>query len=358
MKNKSRDKILILPHIGNAYGHLIRSGQFVGANNSKGASYFMACPENINDEELRHIPDYVNIISHASRFSVSSTSGSLDFDGLSNVIDDYTRIAKSVNPSIIVGSPGILAGRIATAVETPWIALAHGCYLPIPSVVKQSSDRITDLANLAWSTARAGISDVLRVISNNDNVSWAELRGEAQVLIPNRSYREPSQIGRHIGSRMPEIGWSEGDPCSLLITLCSSGENCIPKSFLTYLTKRYDDIVITGPTDSSFELDDIEYVGSEYSISSLVGPSTTVITHGGHGTLRSVNGAQRVIMMPGDIDQLCNSIIAHSTLGYELVSVNEWFGRLNSSSPFKRYINWGSVREYMSTKNVYKKSRL
>ncbi len=59
--------------------------------------------------------------------------------------------------------------------------------------------------------------------------------------------------------------------------------------------------------------------------------------------MQAISSAKRVIMIPGDFDQLYNSIIAHAVKGWELVFDKDWFEIADSGEVFRREIRWNNL---------------
>ena len=340
-------RILILPHVGTAYGHLIRLARFVGERYfDEEAELFFVIPSHAQEMASRFIDTRrAHSVFCNSSFSITSETGRIDLRALRKVHHDNLAICQGVAPDLILGSPGIAAGILGQLTNTAWEAVTHGLYLPLPSFIESDRENVGSLGHFAyrvWCVARQAIDCIVRTTTGDRCYSWENLqtRGKTTVL----SYDE----GVTRSLNCPPVNtegfeqWKDG-PADLLITRCSGGRTPPPpESFLRKAARVFDKVVVSGDPIGD-PIAGIQFVGNRYAYESLVGENTTVISHGGHGTIRSVRSAKTVILIPGDLDQLYNSICAHQALGYRLVISKSWVTRLSSSSPFRRIVDWDVI---------------
>ena len=340
-------RILVIPHVGSAYGHLIRIGEVLGARYRQAQCVYVAIPKTVSSAAASHLPPNVNLLTYDSRPTVTSKTGRFDFQGFLDLFEIDKAFYQVVRPDLIVGDPGIRAAVLGERTKTPWQAIMHGCYLPIPTrlISKQFSDiNLRNIATLAWDLVEEHIDRLLSLVPQGRLPVWRELCRRGQVLVPNSSYAEPCENATHLGRKLQKIGFGHGIPFRCVITVCSSGESVIPKDVLIKLAEIYGEVAVIGPTEQR-PVDGVYYMGSTIDVATVVGPETTVFCHGGHGTLRSVGHARRVIIAPGDVDQLCNALIAHAYLGMELALGGTWLQRLRASNPFQRRVDWDGLRK-------------
>jgi len=340
------NRILTLPHIGTAFGHLVRIGEYIQTfYNNRTDEVFVVVPKEAEVHARRHLPLFAKIILQDSCFSVNNPTGKIDCEAFKKVLDENFQICASLSPDLIIGSPGIYAGLIGAKCRIPWRGLMHGCYLPLSPLFEQEKNvegSIGLFAANVWQVARKGIDSIVKLFSDGAFSTWSELQASGDILIPNSEESEPSELGLNIGNLHSRIGWNSAKPVSLLITTCSDGNTKIPVDFLKEAVKAYGDVVISGSLlQESIPRVHCIYNSTDYR--SLVGPQTTVICHGGHGTIQNIRGAGRVILIPGDIDQLYNSLVAHKVFSYEIALSDSWHKRLFSQNPYRRFIDWSAL---------------
>lgn len=346
MGNQTKTRLLVIPHVGTALGHLIRTGEVLNTLYGDVPDIFVCIPESAINSAKRHMPARVQFLTYPIRPTVTGRSGRLDEQGFLNLLRLDFEFFKKVRPNLILGDPGIRTGLLGERVGAQWAALMHGCYLPRPHQLKDSclvSENVKSLSELAWIVATKLLDHLVQLGSRHKIGSWAELRSRGNVLIPNTPDAEPSEIGHHIGSCLPKIGFVKGAHAKCVMTLCSSGDTQIPRQVLEHLIAKFGKLSIVGVSTGVQRCNGVEFLDTQYRLDSVVGPETTVICHGGHGSLKAVRNAHRVIIVPGDLDQLCNALTAHVQWGAELAIGDTWSRRLLSVQPLHRFTEWDDL---------------
>lgn len=346
----ANNTVLVIPHVGSAYGHLIRTGELLSKRYLEYEHVFLCVPSGALSFAKSHMPSHIKYWTYDIRPTVTSKSGDLDNEGFLALLKLDKNAYDRIRPSLIVGDPGIRAGLLGEYTGTRWEALMHGCYLPLPCSFKNApyiNMSLGRLATMAWSLVTRELDKLVRLGSNNAIPNWDDLRQRGTVLIPNSMEAEPNFVGTHLGDEFNRIGFSSGSEYPCVVTLCSSGESDVPQEVVQYLVNRYKKIAIIGSLNRDHDIRNVHFLGSSVATESLVGPNTTVITHGGHGTLKAVRQAKRIIALPGDIDQLCNTLVALVCFNLELASETRWLERLTSPHPFRRIMDWAGLIDYL-----------
>lgn len=334
-----RKKILILPHIGTAYGHLIRLSKLAsGRYYDKNLDIFFVVPNHVKKMAKRFVDtSQFKLIFCKNFFSVTSKTGSIDYKAMGDVLEEYLKITKTINPDLIIGSPGIEASVVGTSLDIPWESITHGLYLPNPlsiEIYKNDINSLEHLASQVWKVARKSIDSIVLNATKKEFTTWNEIQSTGKVT-PVYSEKNQGNINKKLFKE-----W-ENKPVDLLITKCSDGLTSLPSlDFLKKISKFYSSIAITDYQKNE-KINNICFIGNNYSYQSLIDDKTIVICHGGCGTIEAVEKAKKVIIIPGDLDQLYNSIIAQKNLGYSIFISKSWYSRLNSPNPFKREVDWG-----------------
>lgn len=339
-------RLLVIPHVGTAYGHLIRVGELLNTRYGDCDEIFVSIPKSAFGMAKLHMPVRVKFLTYGIRPTVTSRGGKLDVAGFLKLVELDRRFGSEIQPSLIIGDPGIRAGLLGERMGIPWEALMHGCYLPMPEELRRQrsivSSNIGRLAKLAWNLAQTALDQLVRLGSTDSLRFWSELRQRGRILIPNSPEAEPCDFGVHTGDIFPRLGFSAGREFPCVVTLCSSGDVAVPPKVLQQLVRLYGEVAVIGPARECL-IRGVRFLGTRFATQTVVGKGTIVICHGGHGTLKAVKQAQRVIVVPGDIDQLCNALIAFATWQPELVVGQSWVERLNSDTPFRRIVDWNEL---------------
>lgn len=339
-------RLLVIPHVGTAYGHLIRVGELLNTRYDDFDEVFVSVPESALDMARLHMPARVKFLTYGIRPTVTSRGGRLDVAGFAKLVEFDRRFGSEIQPNLIIGDPGLRAGLLGERMGIPWEALMHGCYLPMPEELRRlrplASSKIKRLAELAWNLADTTLDQLVRLGSNGKLRFWSELRRRGRVLIPNSPEAEPCEFGVHTGDLLPRLAFSAGTEFPCVVTLCSSGDVAVPPKVLQQLVRVYGEVAVLGPAREYF-LRGVRFLGTKFATQTVVGKNTIVICHGGHGTLKAVKQARRVIVVPGDIDQLCNALVAFATWQSELVVGQHWIERLESDTPFRRIVDWNEL---------------
>ena len=340
----ARQRVLVIPHIGTAYGHLIRTGEIV-RERCRDAETYVCLPRTALDIAARYLPEGVVPVPYEQRPTVTNASGRLDLDGFRSLLASDRRICSEVEPDLLLGDPGIRAGILGLSSAIPYEMILHGCYLPLPGGLAHEvavNSMAGRLAAAVWSVAERSL-DALVGIALEAQAGWANLRSKGTVLIANDEFAEPCEFGTHLGSRTTRIGFSAApSPVSCVVTVCSSGDVDVPDWVLREIVEHFGEVTVVGPSRRR-EIGGVRFTGDLVAIESLVGPTTVVVTHGGHGTLKGSRRAARIIVAPGDLDQLANGLVAKTYCGAEVAAGDQWLERLNGDRPFMRAVDWDAL---------------
>jgi hypothetical protein len=342
MKNKKR--ILVLPHIGTAYGHLVRSAEFINDYFKSDPSYdiYMAVSDSAIEFAKAHIPDDIIIIKRFVIATVNNKSGFLDIESFKKLVEEDSSLVLRVNPDIIISDPGIQAAILWYKFKKPWIGIVHGCYLPKP-FLPNMDENLLELTNKLWMKIEYSLDTLIQIGTGRSDLTWKIAQKTGKLIVLNQFSNEPlSPHVEYYEKSITKIGWHNSTEVDLLVTCGSSGEVEPDDDFIERLKPYYQNITVAGSVNKK-EANGITYIGNNFNFGSLVGDHTTVITHAGHGTLKAISKAKRVIMIPGDLDQLSNAIVAHIYKKWDIIYDRNWFEILNSPNPFYRKIFWNNI---------------
>lgn len=335
------DRVLVLPHVGTAMGHVIRTGEYIRRFPS--AEYYVAVPRVHTDIARRFLPSGTQVLVRDAWFSVNSADGSLDVRAFREVIGADIIDCKTICPDWLLGDPGLRAAIVGTRMKLPWRALAHGCYLPMPRWVRDGDGELAALGRDAWAVAGKGISTLLHSVAS-DWLSWEDLRKSGEVIVPDWPGQElPSDFPVIRTPRLiPTLGRESGVLSAIVVATSSGLPVAPPREVLEVLAKSSGDVAVVGAS-SGPEIAGVRYLSDRFALHSLVGDRTIAIVHGGYGTVGTVTGrAERVLALPQDLDQLCNVIVS-STAGVETVPPGTLRRVIEPSRGLRREPFWPSL---------------
>lgn len=332
--------ILVFPHIGTALGHFVRTMEYLNTYyQHSDAPIYVVLPENLVQKLDAHIPSWINrknIIRRKHRVSINNPEGRLLIEQFKQYFVEDEMIHQQINPSLLITDPGIQGAILHHKFNTPWINITHGVYRPLPFNI---SDELKPLAEEVWRYLNQAFNQLIQLGIGSPYGNWNELRHTA--------IREEL-----LQKKMQKCGWKVSNrPYNVLVTCCSADEVCPPSDFLSNLKQRYSDIAVAGISIGKAKrqgmVSNVTYVGNEIRYDSLIDSHSMVITHGGFGTLQMVSQANRIIIIPSDLDQLCNAIIFCSDPSYreksELLFGRDWHYSLHNN-PFRRFVEWDNIR--------------
>lgn len=335
------DKVLILPHVGTSYGHIYRIIDFIGLSYSNKDNITLVLPKHAIKRFRNFIPKHVKVYQRQVNGSICSKNGILNIKNFIDVMEENNRIFNSIKPTQIIGDPGIQASILSQKYQVSWRGIMHGCYLPIPKI-STISNNVKSLMDLTWEKIHNYLDKLVEIGTNGVFSSWVDILKTGEILIP-QSYYKFNNIGTHIELHKNNNGWKIGEPVELLITCCSNGQVYPSYDFIKRLTKYKDKVTLAGVKKNYFKTRKLNILGNKYLYNTLVDRNTTVLTHCGCGTLNLIKEAKNVKMIPGDLDQLCNALIAHSVLGWEIIFDKNWIKILNGNKPFIRKVYWENI---------------
>ena len=333
------ERILVLPHIGTALGHFIRTIEYLNTvYRNREDSIYIALPDELVEQLDTQIPIWIkreNIIKRKYHVSVNNSEGRLLTEQFQQYFAEDERIHKQIKPTLIISDPGIQGAILYQKFHTPWINISHGVYRPLPYMI---NDNLKSFAQVVWSYLNNAFDTLIQLGTGMPSCSWDNLRKTA--------CREEL-----LQEKMQKYGWQKSDRTfELVITCCSANEVYPTPTFLCKLKQQYSDIAVAGISIDIAKkqgmVSGITYVGNNTRYDSLIDSHTTVITHGGFGTLQMITHANRIIIIPSDLDQLCKAIIFCSNPQYsektELVHGRDWIDSLRHN-PFKRFVEWDNI---------------
>ena len=338
-------RILLIPHIGTAFGHFFRLIQYAHHKyNSPEYQVYIIIPQPLIGSLTDHIPNWIHIVPRVANSSVHSDKGDLNVEGFKAVLGENQIIIDSIKPELIIGDPGIQAAILGVKNNVEWHGLMHGCYLPLPKLLNLPPTLLNTLYILN-ELISSNLDLLIKTATKGEFSKWEDLRLTGKTIIMNSLPIYDIAIGESLLLNDGIVSWQNEEPVDFLITCSSTGNYKPDNEFLSRLNLIIPNITIAG---SSLVIDNrisnIRNIGNKTSYYSLTNENTSVITHCGHGTLFAIRRALKVYMIPGDLDQLFNSILAFSSKNWKLIFDRDWDSTINSPFPFVRSYNWKNIK--------------
>ncbi|KXC08889.1 hypothetical protein JFY67_01510 [Porphyromonas gingivalis] len=321
------DRILVFPHIGTAWGHFIRTAEYINNTDfDSGVEIFMIVPKNVYPCVKRFIPSKVSVLLRDKQVTVNNPTGEILIEGFSEYFREDEILFNKIQPSLIISDPGIQGAILHHKFKVPWINISHGCYRDIPHI---NDPIIDELAKKTWETIGYSLDKLIKMGTGDASLSWQKLKVTA--------FKEELLSGT-----MKKHGWETGEKKAKLLITCGSADEVQPSSaFLDRLKNFFPNIVVAGSSMKGYR-EGISFIGNTTNYQSIIDSNTIVLTHGGFGTLKAVAHAGRVVTTPTDLDQLCNSIISFVENKSEFVFDRNWFEALDNK-PYCRSFCWDNV---------------
>lgn len=333
-------KILCIPHIGTAYGHLFRMQQVLQIEYGD-YEVEWAISKNHKNFIEKYLPSSSVVHYLDSHFSFTNEQGVIQKAQYLEWLNDLEKLIQLNKYELIVGDPGISASVVSLKTGIPWVGIMHGGYLDLNTKLLEQKGNwsvTNQLVIFAWSKAQKVLNTLINAGTNSVYTEWLDILETGRVLVPNVQDREPfSRLVEYVPyQNLQNKYWKDESERRFLITIKSSGSLGPSESLLRKIVSYYGECTICGPVKKQHYIQGVEYLNAS-SFSSLVGESTTVICHGGHGTLQTVVNAREVIIVPCDLDQLINSFIFERTVGAHVYLDQQLLNDLNGEKVLYRY---------------------
>lgn len=346
----SGKRVVILPHVGVAMGHLLRAIALrdVIAGDSE---TLLALPSKARPFVRQHFPavrcKWINWpFGHNEAIEV----------GLSNAIASLKSVTRSLDqlftkfrPDVVIGLPGFQTSVICELLQVPHVSVLHGPWLT-PDYELEDLSPGEKAVMKTWKRA-IQLSDTLsQIMAHAVGYTYRGYREwfERQEIYVAQSFSVPLKVKR------PTIGFLSRDygldnsshlPAGCISILFGSAIPDIDRSVVRAVRSLGFPIVIAGAR-RLWNYGDLFCVRS-IPATHLARMSVAAITHGGIGTIPAFAEAEvPQLFVPHDIDQAVNSILAsRSGLG-KSVDLTYW----SSRSPFGRArppVDLGEVQRFI-----------
>lgn len=314
-------RILIVTHIGETFGHLVRGLAVADALTSKGVAVEVAAAEAAADLLATWPVTYPH---HALNWAWSHNAGDANraSDQYVGRIIDTNRalllLLQSVRPDAVVGFPGAFTTQAARSLGIPHWSVIHAPYLaPLISLPDPfpAEERVLSFAR---GVCGRGAEHILHSIAGSLDVpdlTYPEYLGTEQIVVPQPAvpFRQSANI-RVVNFIRASYGASLTDvPDSVLADACyvtfGSGNPCDISSVVSAARRCFRHVILTGRTQSNVH-DDVIFRSSSAS-QYLAGRVKAVVSHGGIGTVGTfAEGGTPQLIIPTEIDQAVMAVFA------------------------------------------------
>lgn len=335
--------ILLIPHVGETFGHLADALALARAFSAGGHHVEIAA----NPRALS-LPDaaamrftYHPIAWSWSHNKYSTEGGNDELEG--SVIESVrgvTRVLQATKPDIVIGLPGVISTQACRSLGIHHISILHGVHLaPLLRLETPTSVESRIVAFVA-EICRRHLSKEMALISRTCDLPMLNfdqfVRTEAICCpLPDLKYLEKGPL-RVTGFLMASIGPAyptEEDLGETCYVTFGSGNPCNTSRILMLAREIFPKVLTSGRADTLGKVPDGVTVRPLVSNASLAGKVAAVISHGGVGTVGAFAGsATPHLIIPTEYSQAVMGIQASRmglarVIGLESLSERNRLGR-------------------------------
>lgn len=341
-------KVLFLVHIGETIGHLVRALSIADELSIRRASIVIACSPrgkrllNGWHKQYAHYPVTWSF-SHNS-CSASPPVPEHFYEGVRTSLVQCSDIIDFTKPDCVIGCPGIFTAQLAKARGVRHFSILHAPYVaPITKFIAlQEHER--SIVNFARSIFIDGVVDSIYERLSSDigmpSMSYIDYLINDEIFIAQggielcRSLPNIHRVNFIRGSYGPPYESENGRPQSTCYITFGSGNPCPIGGVISACATVFEKVIVSlgqshldGPVPKNVE------IYSAISSASLAGRVSTVISHGGIGTVGTfAEQGVRQVIIPTELDQAMMAIHARLLaialpLGLESWAQNPRLGR-------------------------------
>jgi len=322
-----RPRVLMVAHVGETLGHVVRGLVIADALASRGAEVHIAAAERattlIASNPYQH---------HAVPWAWSHND--LRWPVLPRQLSEIVRtnralldVMTAVDPDVVVSLPGVFTAQAAASLDLPHCSVAHGVYL---------SGLVSDrgMRPVAKAIIRAG----RRYFERQGSTIWHELASalalpplsyrawlrEAPLLVPDPFTPIPTRpnIARLSALRAGYGRKVTAEPGTCLVTF-GSGNSCAIGPIAFTAAKYFPNVLVVGRHARS-ELNHPRIHVAPTVDSRAVAPLVrAVISHGGLGTVGTFLGLPQLLIAT-ELDQATTALHAEEVGAADAIGLTRW----------------------------------
>lgn len=329
-------KILMIAHIGETLGHLIRGLAIADELTNYGHNVEFA-----TSREEEHIFLSNNIYkNYKIRWEFSHNSCNPDIptsDYLDKILEtnvDILNLLKEIQTDLIIGLPGIITSQLARKLKIPHISILHGPYLSPIVFLENASELESIVLEFARKIFIGGCVDIIyRNLSDEldfPKITYNEYLHTETIFVPQFGLPIKKLPNMHIvnfirASFGPKINFDSlelEDSCYITF---GSGNPCDITNIVEIARRVFKKVIVTtGNISLRNEFNGV--IAKPFiSSSSLTGKINVVISHGGIGTVGTFAEYKTPqIIIPTETDQATMAIFAKRLGIAEHLGLDSW----------------------------------
>jgi UDP:flavonoid glycosyltransferase YjiC (YdhE family) len=328
-------RVLLVAHVGQTVGHLIRTLTVAEALRDRGAAVTVA-----TDRRAHHLIAARGLAHAHVRWDWSHNDFRIDAPAntVARVLqtnEDLMRVMKDLPWDLVISAPGVFTAQAARAAGIRHLSLVHGVYLSklVDRRGLGSVERRILMLGESYFEHQAQLAfDALEHELDLPAFTYDEFLADEELLVPDPliPIRENANI-----LRVPFISGSYGPPPAAtlfsrpreacLVTF-GSGNPCDLSELVTSVRRHFSAVVVCSPRPVR---DAAGAVVVASAASSRLAPLVkAVVSHGGIGTLGTFAGAGvPQLILPTEIDQATTAVHAASAGLAHVHGLDAWTTR-------------------------------
>jgi UDP:flavonoid glycosyltransferase YjiC (YdhE family) len=340
-----RVRVLLVAHVGETVGHLVRGLAIGSALADMGADVEVAAPRRATwlirgwSPRFPHHEVYWDWSHNSCRLERPTPSY---LERVMRTNRDLARLLSASRPDMIVSLPGVFTAQLARKFAIPQLSVIHGPYLsPIVSLPNASRAELAVMA-LATSLMVGGCWDSIfsRLQTSLDlpGMTYWDFLAQERICVPqpnivferSGNIEQCDFVSASFGSSLPTS--SKGLSGSCYVTF-GSGNRCDISRVTSVLAKLYPSVIVsTGAmqANASSVVEGARLTATRFIASSeLVGRVSTVVSHGGIGTVGTFSASPSCsqVIIPTEVDQATMAVHASRSGLAEACGLQAWASR-------------------------------
>lgn len=316
-------RILIIPHIGETLGHVVRAIAIADELRLRGASVsFALAPRGVRFIQMQRMAYPTHVVnwgwSHNS-FNLENQSSAL-LEHTLQTVRELIEALDQIRPDLVIGMPGLASTQAARYLQIPHVSVLHGPYLaplldlPAPTPPER---RIVELARkMCYGPMNSCFSAASRTFGlpalDYDAFVQSEWLFVPQPGLPLPNWPNIWRTQFVRASFGPDLLQSEysGVPGTCYVTF-GSGNPCDITELVALVASVFQSIIVTtGDRVLARSIPNV--VAQPYIASaSLAGKVTAVVNHGGLGTVGTFAEYHTPqLIVPTELDQAMTALAA------------------------------------------------
>ncbi|WOD37324.1 hypothetical protein [Nodosilinea sp. E11] len=316
-------KILIVAHIGETLGHLVRGISIAKELEKRGIEVSFAA----SDRAISLLKENFNLhvlswnFSHNSFEPNNPTSETLKAILLSN--KNLLELLETHRPNLIIGMPGIFTAQVALKIGIPHLSVMHGPYLSPLIPIKGFTESETKIIESTQQLFVSGCVDsIRRHLSKSLNLPYStyqEYLETERIFVPQPNlFIQPAdniQLVNFINASLGEPFRGEERDLREACHITFGSGSCTDLTKIVHLARQFfPRLVVSCGTNKLEKVPDQVDVQPFISSFSLAGRVRAVISHGGIGTVGTFAASQTPqLIIPTDCDQANMTIYTRHT---------------------------------------------